>query len=115
MIKRSLLGASAAAALLVAAAAGRPSTGGIAPGDGASGPGGSGHSTSSGGRGEDCFDNKDNNGDGLIDCADPVCNDTACTAIPIGWTPIRARQIDDPLMDPGMCSGGAVPKVYYTE
>jgi cysteine-rich repeat protein len=70
---------------------------------------------------EQCFDNKDNDGDGLIDCADPdcaaACSDS-CANPPLlpdpasvtGSTKGHAAQSDPSCSRPGVASG---PEVVY--
>src|SRR4051794_6749407 len=92
--------------------------GGGGPGAGGGGPAGPGSgggaqsnasSTSSGPGGENCFNNQDDNGDGKVDCADPLCGGgiASCTDIPAGWSPVWVQSGADPMMMPGQCTDGS--------
>ncbi|XXX81291.1 hypothetical protein WMF30_21255 [Sorangium sp. So ce134] len=63
-------------------------------------PSGSGGSGGAGA--EDCSNGADDDGDGLVDCADPACGDFVCTAaVPEGWSGYFALFDGEPAMDPG--------------
>ncbi|WP_434047499.1 MULTISPECIES: hypothetical protein [Sorangium] len=65
-------------------------------------PSGGGGSSSSGPGSEDCSNGADDDGDGLVDCADPACGDFVCTtAVPEGWSGYFALFDGAPAMDPG--------------
>ncbi len=60
---------------------------------------------------EDCTNGKDDNCDGLIDCADPVCGAYTCTTpVPAGWMgPVALWQANTPASPPGCDPGWGNP------
>jgi hypothetical protein len=87
-------------------------------GGGADGGGGSNVVTGGMGGGvEDCLDGADNDGDGLVDCADPACvpGFECVPAAPEGWTgPYRVRRTAFPAsLVP--CGDGAVAASYFQD
>jgi hypothetical protein len=127
---KSLLLGSVTLALMLEATACGLYTSGIGP-EGAGGSGGaasssaqsgssassgSGTSSSSGSGPEDCFNDKDDDGNTQTDCLDPACSGVAqCADVPAGWTVIRATQVGDASQPPGICADGKTPQqVYFT-
>jgi len=142
---RSLFPAGAAIAAVVVLGAGAPACGlsssvddVLQPEEGEAGSGGSptgsattgsggaggsgGASTSSGGGGvmgpEACLDGADNDGDGMVDCADTDCGagyecvDTA----PSGWDgPYRVTKSELPVEEPVECDGGTAPETFFSD
>lgn len=61
-----------------------------------------------------CFDGKDDDDDGAVDCADTDCNAVAvCTEVPEGWTVVRAKTAD-PSQPPAACADGSMATRYLT-
>lgn len=64
----------------------------------------------------DCYDDADNDNDGLLDCADPDCvpivecvDDT-----PTGWEgPFRVNTTDHPGTEPALCPDGEKPETFH--
>jgi hypothetical protein len=62
-----------------------------------------------------CFDGKDDDDDGAVDCDDPDCNAVAlCAEIREGWTVVRAKTAD-PSQPPALCADGSMATRYLTE
>jgi hypothetical protein len=82
-----------------------------------SGPGGGGTAGSGGGSGaEDCLDGADGDGDGLVDCADPDCQQGfECAApVPEGWEGVYAvSRFQDGQPVPS-CAGGGEAETLFT-
>ncbi|AUX42173.1 uncharacterized protein SOCE26_036000 [Sorangium cellulosum] len=65
-------------------------------------------SSSAGAGAEDCSNGADDNGDDLVDCADPACGGFVCTtAVPEGWSGFFALFDGEPAKDPGCPAGFA--------
>ncbi len=123
----------------VAAAIGCSSDYSLAPGDGGSSTGGSGASVSDSGwnvdgggtggaggnsgsagsagssgsagapGGENCSNGVDDNGDKLVDCADPLCASATCVAVPPNWLgPVHYASATSLAALPS-CPGGVAP------
>jgi hypothetical protein len=95
-------------------------TGSASTGSGGAG-GGGGASTSNGVGGatgpEACLDGVDNNGDGMVDCADAACGDYECVdTAPDGWGgPYRVTTSTLPVPAPVQCDGGTAPETFFSE
>jgi hypothetical protein len=91
------------------------STGGTASSSGG-GTTGSGGSSSSGGGSEDCLDGVDNDGNGLVDCADPGCQpEFECVAeAPTPWAGYyRVASATYPAASTLPCPDSATPEVVF--
>jgi hypothetical protein len=67
--------------------------------------------------GEDCTDGVDNDGNGLIDCADPACQpDYECVpAAPSGWQGYYQVKTGPPASPVEACPDGSMPEQYDHE
>jgi len=76
-------------------------------------------STGTSGGPEDCLDGIDNDGNGLIDCADPACQPgfECVESAPSGWDYFTLEKTIFPNPNPTVpsCANGATPETYFTE
>ncbi len=111
---------------------GGPGGGGAAGGAGGGGHGGTSGTGGSSGTGavggapdggsagqENCFDQKDNNGDGFVDCGDPACQTAGYTckkSPPSGWEGYFRTAGDpfDTTNTPPSCPDGSPPEKYLS-
>lgn len=118
-------GSSAGSGGAAGASGGTGGSGGIAGSAGAGGTAGTAGQAGTGGTGgsgtvEDCLDGIDNNGDGLVDCADPQCTPgyKCVAAAPPQWESYfwlndQGWQLQEPPSEP--CPSGRDPRRYYAE
>jgi hypothetical protein len=104
-------------------AGGTTSSAGGAGGTTSSAGGAGGTTSSAGGAGgttstplEDCFNGKDDDKNGHVDCADPACAPSAsCVDDPAGWDLVRFASVPFGGSQPVPCPDGSAPKVLFAE
>jgi hypothetical protein len=104
-------------------AGGTTTSAGGAGGTTSSAGGAGGTTSSAGGAGgttstplEDCFNGKDDDKNGHVDCADPACAPSAsCVDDPAGWDLVRFASVPFGGSQPVPCPDGSAPKVLFAE